>query len=67
MQEAGGQFKKAQDRYRRTFNKRLRNQTEEIRTGDLVFLRIEKRDDNQTRHKLAALAEGPFEVINVDS
>ena len=32
-----------------------------------MFLRIEKRDDNQTRHKLAALAEGPFKVVNAVS
>ena len=60
-------MKKNQDRYKRTFDKRLRKQNENIVTGDSVFVRREIRDDNLTRHKFAPLADGPFKVVKSDN
>ena len=34
--------------------------------GDDVYLRVERKDDTETRHKLAPIAEGPFPVKKVD-
>ena len=33
--------------------------------GDDVYLRVERKHDTETRHKLAAIAEGPFPVKKV--
>lgn len=33
--------------------------------GDYVYLRVEKRDEAKTRHKLAAIAVGPYPVLRV--
>ena len=57
----------AQEGYKRTFDNRLRRQKEQVTEGDSVFLRIEKRDDSQTHHKSAPLAEGPLKVIEANS
>ena len=34
--------------------------------GDDVYLRVERKDDTEKRHKLAPIAEGPFQVKKVD-
>ena len=64
--ETQEKLRKAQERYKRAFDKRLRKQTEEINAGDEVFLRVERKDDQDTRHKLAPIADGPFPVKKVD-
>ena len=46
-------LRKAQERYKKAFDKRLRRTTEDIMTGDNVYLRVERKDDTETRHKLA--------------
>ena len=51
--------------YKRDYDTLLRRQRETIKKGDSIFLRVERRDENQTRHKLAAVAEGPFPVESV--
>lgn len=50
----------------RNFDKHLRKNAEVIRPGDNVFLRVERKDEKETRHKLAPIAEGPFPVLRVD-
>ena len=54
--EARSQLDKAQERYKREYDKRLRRQRETIKKGDSVFMRVQRRDERQTRHKLAAVA-----------
>ena len=60
-------LKSAQERYKRAFDKRLRKQREEIKQGDKVFLRVERKNDKDTRHKLAPIAEGPYKVKSVNN
>ena len=67
LHEAHERLTKAQERCKRTFDNRLCRQKEQVRAGDSVFLRIEKRDDSQTRQKLPPLAEGPLKVIEANS
>ena len=67
LHEAHERLTKAQERYKRTFDNRLCRQKEQVRAGDSIFLRIEKRDDSQTGHKLAPLAEGPLKVIEANN
>lgn len=57
----------AQARYKRSFDKRLCKQLEETRQADHVFLRVERKDDKDRRHKLAPIADGPFQVKSVDA
>ena len=52
-------------RMKRNYDERLRRHREVIKPGDFMFLRAERRDENETRHKLAALAEGPYRVESV--
>ena len=34
--------------------------------GDEVYLRVERKDDTKTRHKLAPIAQLPFPVKKLD-
>ena len=52
-----------QTRYKRNYDNRLRKQSEKIQEDDYVYLRVERRDEREHRHKLAAVAEGPYRVI----
>lgn len=63
--EARTKLDQAQARYKKTYDRRLRNRQEKILPGNNVYLRVEKRDENQTRHKLAAVAEGPYPVQSI--
>ena len=58
-----GKVKRTQERYKKNYDQRLRRQSEVIKEDDYVYLRIERRDDKLTRHKLAPVAEGPYQVI----
>ena len=60
---AKNRLMKAQQRYKRNYDARLRKQNETIKKNDHVYLRVERRDENEHRHKLAAVAEGPFKVM----
>ena len=66
IQDTQEKLRKAQERYKKAFDKRLRNTTEDVRPGDNVYLRVERKDDTETRHKLAPIAAGPFPVKKVD-
>ena len=46
-------------------NGRLRRHLEEIKKGDYVYLRVKRRDETKTRHKLSAVAEGPLPFVSV--
>ena len=65
LTETKERLARAQVRYKRNYDQHLRKQTEVIKTDDYVFLRVERRDETMTRHKLAPLAEGPFKVVDV--
>ncbi len=65
LAEAKGKLAQAQARYKRNYDKRLRRHRERIQKDDTVFLRVERRDESLSRHKLAAVAEGPFVVDSV--
>ena len=62
LQTAKGKLDQAQARYKRNYDARLRRQTEKIVPDDWVFLRVERRDEREHRHKLAAVADGPYKV-----
>ena len=57
---------KAQERYRRNFDARLRRSNETIRRGDKVFVKRDHTPRTQTRHKLAPVADGPFRVLDAN-
>ena len=57
---------KAQARYKKNFDARLRKQRENITVDDYVYLRVERKDPTEHRHKLAAIAEGPYRVTKAD-
>ena len=63
-QEARTRIAKTQERYKRNCGVRLSRQREVIKKDDNVYLRVERRDESQTRHKLAAIAEGRFKVLS---
>ena len=52
----------AQARAKRNYDRRLRKQKETIQEGDFVYLRVERKNAADHRHKLAPVAEGPFRV-----
>ena len=53
--ETQEKLRKAQERYKKAFDKRLRNTTEDVMPGDNGYLRVERKDDTETRHKLALI------------
>ena len=57
---------KAQERYRRNFDARLRRSRETIEFGNEVFVKRDHIQRTQTRHKLAPVADGPFRVLDVN-
>ena len=59
-------LRSAQERYKRNYDNRLGKNDETIKLGDYVFLRTEKKDDKDSRHKLAQIAEGPYLVKQTD-
>ena len=63
VKEAKDKLMKTQERYKRNYDTRLRKQSETIKMDDYVYLRVERRDENEHRHKLAAVAQGPYKVI----
>lgn len=57
----------SQNHYRRKYDKGLHLGTEEIFQGHYFFLRSEKKDEEDHRHKLAPIAEGVYVVKSVDN
>ena len=62
-------LKAAQESYKRSFDKRLQKQREEMRKGDKVFLRVERKNGKDNRRKLPPISDGPYAVkdVNVDA
>lgn len=52
----------AQARYKKHYYKRLRKHTEIFKEDDDLFLRVEQKNENDHRHKLAPFAEGLFKL-----
>ena len=67
LTETRAKLKAAQDRYKRNYDRRLRRDNETIKPEDSVYLRVERRDEAETRHKLAPIAKGPYRVKAVDN
>ena len=63
LREARDKLDRIQARYKRNYDNRLRKQREHINDDDQVYLRKERRDEREHRHKFAAVADGPFKVI----
>lgn len=57
----------AQETYKDNYNRRLRRQSGKLEIGDFMYLRVEREVPNQHLHKLAAVAERPQQVPDVDS
>lgn len=58
---------KAQARYKKNFDKRLRKQYELVTKGNEVFLPVKRKSAKEHHHKLAPVAEGPFKVTKADN
>ena len=65
MDSADAELKKAQERYKRNFDNRVRPMRMALRPGSYAFLRIDFRNTkDDTRHKLAPLVTGPHLVVS---
>lgn len=57
-------MQKTLSRTKHNFDLRRRNHIKVTQDGDWVILRVEKSNDKPgMRHKLAPMAEGPYQVI----
>ena len=63
VSEAKTKLEKTKARYKKNYDARLRKQSERINKNDYVYPRLERREENEHLHKLAALAEGPFKIL----
>ena len=52
----------AQQRYNKNYYKHVKRDKLVIKPNEWMYLHVERRDESQTRHKLADIAEGPFLV-----
>lgn len=59
-------LKKVQVRYKKSYDARLRKQSEGIRNDDYVHIRVEQNNHKHYRHKLAPVGEGSFKVSKAD-
>lgn len=59
MKKTIERLKKAQSRYKSTYDTHLRKHAEVNKVDDYLYLRIERSDPNEHRHKLAPVAKGP--------
>lgn len=48
-------------------DKRIRRNNEEVNSGDQVYIRVDRKDENETRQNIALIVDGVFHVTNVDS
>ena len=66
MSTASAELEKRQARYKRNFDARLRLPVQQISEGSFVFVRRDHTPRTESRHKLAPVADGPFEVVGAD-
>lgn len=64
--ETREKLKKAQEHYKRNFDKKLWKKTETIQPNDNAFLQIERKDKKKTQRKFAPISERPLAVMHVD-
>ena len=57
---------KSQQRYKRNYDARVRNQAGVVKKGDYVFLRVERKNPKDHRHNLALIVDGPYFVTKTD-
>lgn len=57
---------KAQTRYEKNFDARLRKQKEVIKVDDYLYLSMEQKYQDEHRHKCAPIAEVSYEVTKVE-
>ena len=57
---------KSQERYKRNYDDRIRNQAALVNQGDYDFFWVERKSRKDHRHKLAPIAEGPYLVTKTD-
>ena len=65
MSTASAELEKRQARYKRNFDARLLP-VQQISEGSFVFIRRDHTPRTESRHKLAPVADGPFEVVGAD-
>ena len=63
---ASAGLRRTQRRYKRNFDRRLRNSNEDPKPGSYVFLRKEHYNTTESRHKLAPIATGPHKVVSLE-
>ena len=66
MSTASAELEKRQARYKRNFDAWLRLPVQQISKASFVFLRRDHTLRTESRHKLAPVANGPFEVVGAD-
>ena len=68
MSTAQEDLRRTQQQYKKNFDERLRKATESLEPGGLVFLRKDYSNPRKgSRHKLAPLVTGPYEIISVST
>lgn len=67
MKNKNERLDKAQARYKKNYDERLRKQSEVIHGGDFLYLKVEQKNPKDHRHKLAQTIEGPYKVNEVDN
>lgn len=60
------QIDKKQARYKSNFNARIRSQRDSLKKGSLVYVCKEHYGRSDPQHKLAPIADGPYEVAEVN-
>ena len=63
---ATAELAKAQDRYKRNYDRRIRPQKTDYAVNDYVFVRKDHTNVKESRHKLAATVTGPYRITDVD-
>ena len=59
-------MEKEQARYKRNLDAELRLQVQNISEGSFVYVRRDHTPRMESQHKLAPVADGPFEVVGAD-
>lgn len=60
------QLKSTQERYKRKLDKRIRKNDEEFKPEDQVYLRMEKKNNKDSKHKLASVVNDHYPMKKVD-
>jgi len=66
LENARTELAKSQEKYRNNFDERLRRQKDNLKPGGYVFVRKERFQDEEKKHKLSSVADGPYKIEHVD-